>query len=98
MKHRKGIDLVRSDAGHTVGEGSARTTPPSTEHAYRVEVWNDRPDAGGLLEVIARVTDFSVSCAALRAAVRVRPGKVLVHINGRHTMSTERAPDPALPE
>lgn len=54
MKHRKGIDLVRSDVGYTVGEGSARTTPPSTEAGYRVEVWSEEPEAGGeLLE-----TDF----------------------------------------
>jgi hypothetical protein len=66
---------------------------------YRIEVWTCRPDAGGeLLEVISRATEFSVSIAAYRAALRARPGKTLVHINGRHPMSTELAPDPSLPE
>lgn len=100
MKHRKGIDLVRTGAvsGYTVGEGSQRGSG-STEGAYRVEVWTDEPESGGeLLETISRATDFAVSCAAHRAAVRQRPGKVLVHLNGRHRMSCERAPDPPLPE
>ncbi|MGO7445106.1 hypothetical protein ACC668_10410 [Rhizobium ruizarguesonis] len=99
MKHHKGIDLVRSDVGYTVGEGSARPTPPSTDNSYRVEVWTDEPEAGGeLLETISRATDFSVSCAALKASIRARPGKVIVHLNGRHRMSCELAPDPAPPE
>lgn len=64
-----------------------------------VEVWTDEPEAGGqLLETISRSTDFSVSCAALKAAVSARPGTVLVHLNNRHRMSAERAPDPPLPE
>ncbi|NKQ73467.1 hypothetical protein C3Y89_24545 [Rhizobium sp. UPM1132] len=99
MKHRKGIDLVRSDVGYAVGEGSARPTPPSTEGGYRIEVWTDEPESGGeLLETISRATDFGVSCAAHRASIRARPGKVIVHLNGRHRMSCERAPDPAPPE
>lgn len=99
MKHRKGIDLVKSDVGYTVGDGSARPDGTAIEDGYRVEVWSDEPEAGGeLVEVISRATDFSVSCAALRAAIRARPGKVLVHINGRYRMSAERAPDPPLPE
>jgi hypothetical protein len=99
MKHRKGIDLVRSDVGYTVGEGSARTTPPSTESGYRVQVWSAEPEAGGeLLETISHATDFSVSCAALKASIRARPGKVVVHLNGRHRMSCERAPDSPRPE
>lgn len=98
MKHRKGIDLVRSDVGYTVGEGS-RATPPPTEAGYRVEVWNVEPDAGGeMLEIISSATDFSVSCAAWKAAIRARPGKVIIHLNGRHRMSCERAPDPPRPE
>lgn len=102
MKHRRGIDLVRegADTGYTVGEGSRRgsgSEPPDA--TYRVEVWSDPPEAGGqLLETISRATDFAVSCAALKAAVRQRPGKVLIHLNGRHRMSADKAPDPPLPE
>ncbi|WP_427145164.1 hypothetical protein [Rhizobium pisi] len=99
MKHRKGIDLVRSDVDYTVGQGSARPTPPSPEAGYRVQIWIDEPEAGGeLLETISHATDFSVSCAALKASIRARPGKVVVHLNGRHRMSCERASDPPLPE
>lgn len=103
MKHRRGIDLVRegTDVGYTVSEGSRRGSSGSdlTEHTYRIEVWNDEQEGGGeLLEAISRSTDHSVSCAAYQAAVRCRPGKVLVHLNGRHRMSVERAPDPPLPE
>ncbi|RVM58885.1 hypothetical protein CN128_07500 [Sinorhizobium meliloti] len=100
MKHRRGIDLVdEGDTGYTVGDGSARPDRTVTENGYRVEVWSDEPEADGeLVEVISRATDFSVSCAALKAAIRQRPGKVLVHINGRYRMSAERAPDPPLPE
>ncbi|MEY9831114.1 hypothetical protein ABIA25_002929 [Sinorhizobium fredii] len=102
MKHRRGIDLVResADAGYTVGEGSRRGSSgsDSTEH-YRIEIWTEEPESGGsLIETISRSTDHSVSCAAYRAAVRQRPGKVLVHLNGRHRMSVERAPDPPVPE
>lgn len=100
VKHHRGIDLVRTgaDAGYTVGEGSLRGSSDS-ENTYRVEVWTDEPESGGeLLETISRATDFAVSCAAHRAAVRQRPGKVLVHLNGRHRMSCERAPDPPGPE
>lgn len=100
MKHRRGIDLVRegADAGYTVSEGSRRSSG-STEPTYRVEVWTKEPEAGGeLIETISRATEFSVSCAALKAAIRARPGKVLVHLNARHRMSCERAPDPPVPE
>ncbi|PZU79047.1 MAG: hypothetical protein DI546_01680 [Rhizobium sp.] len=103
MKHRRGISLVGdvTTTGYTVGEGSRRGSGSSgsTEHTYRVDVWTDEPEAGGqLLETISRSTDFAVSCAALRAAVHARPGKVLVHLNDRHRMSAERAPDPPIPE
>lgn len=101
MKHRKGIDLVcpGADAGYTVSEGSRRGSGSDSKEHYRVEVWSDPPEAGGqLLETICRATDFAVSCAALKAAVRQRPGKVLIHLNGRHRMSADKAPDPPLPE
>lgn len=102
MKHRRGIDIVRdgADVGYTVGEGSRRgsgSEPPDAP--YRIEVWTDAPEAGGeLLETISRSTVFAVSCAALRAAVRERPGKTLIHLNQRHRMTCERAPDPPVPE
>jgi hypothetical protein len=38
-----------------------------------------------------------VSNAAYHAALRARPGKVLVHLNGRHRMSCEKAEDPPPP-
>lgn len=102
MKHRRGIDLVRegADTGYTVGEGSRRGSSGSgSEQPYRIEVWSEPPESGGeLLETISRSTDFAVSCAALKAAVRARPGKVLIHLNGRHRMSAEKAPDPPVPE
>lgn len=98
MKHRKSIDLVRSDTGYTVSEGSARGGSGSSDGGYRIEVWTEPPEAGGeLLETISRTTDFAVSCAAHNAAIRARPGKVLVHLNGRHRMSCEPAPDRPLP-
>ena len=101
MKHHGGIDLVRAgaDVGYTVGEGSLRGRSGSGEYLYRIEVWSDESESGGeLLETISRASDFSVSCAALKAAVRARPGKVLMHLNARHRMSAERAPDPPVPE
>lgn len=101
MKHRRGIDFVRdgADVGYTVGEGSRGDQSGSGEYLFRIEVWSDEPGYGGtLLETISRASDFSVSCAALKAAVRARPGKVLVHLNARHRMSAERASDPPHPE
>ncbi|PTV70217.1 hypothetical protein [Agrobacterium pusense] len=66
-----------------------------TEHLFRIEVWDDPPDAGGeLIEVIASSSSFPVSSAALKVAIRERPGKYIVHMNGRHRMSCELAPDP----
>lgn len=93
MHHRRGIDLV------CVELLLAPTVPEEpSEHTYRVEVWSDPPEDGGeLLETISRCTDHSVSCAAYQAAIRQRPGKVLIHRNGRHKMSAEVAPDPPLP-
>ncbi|WP_117195957.1 hypothetical protein [Rhizobium terrae] len=101
MKHRRGIDIVRdgADVGYTVGEGSRRGGSEPPEAPYRVEVWSDAPEAGGqLLETISRSTVFAVSVAALKAAVRERPGKVLVHLNQRHRMTIALAPDPPVPE
>ncbi|AYG76796.1 hypothetical protein QDY28_25130 [Rhizobium sp. BR 362] len=94
MRHRKGIQLVRSedDVQYTAPE------PPGTGHPYRIEVWDDPPESGGsIVEVIASSTSFPVSVAALKAAIRERPGKYIVHMNGRHRMSCELAPDPPAP-
>lgn len=101
MKHRRGIDLVGdgADVGYTVGEGSRRGGSEPPDAPYRIEVWSDPPEAGGeLIETISRSTTFGVSIAALKAAVRERPGKVLIHLNQRHRMTCERAPDPPVPE
>lgn len=97
MKHRRGIDLVRGDTEFAVKEGSARSSG-STEHTFLVEVWSDAPEAGGeLLETISKATDFNVSSAAYREAARQRPGKTIVHMNGRYRMTCEKAPDPPIP-
>lgn len=67
-------------------------------HLYRIEVWDEPPDAGGeMIEIIASASTFAVSVAALSAAVRERPGKYLIHRNGRHQMSCQLAPDPPEP-
>ncbi len=98
MKHRRGIDLVGGDTGLTVRDGSARPSGAS-EHNYRVEVWTKAPEASGeLLETISLATDFAVSTAAYRAALQARPGKTLVHMNGRHRMSCEAAEERPRPE
>jgi len=101
VKHRKSIDLVRDgpDIGYTVGEGSRRGGSEPPDAPYRIEVWSDPPEAGGeLLETISRSTSFGVSCAALKAAIRERPGKILMHLNQRHRMTITHAPDPPAPE
>lgn len=68
------------------------------EHIYSVEVWSDAPEAGGeLLETIAKATDFQVSAAAYQAALRQRPGKTLIHLNGRYRMTCEVAKEPSIP-
>lgn len=69
-----------------------------TIHTFRVEVWDDPPEAGGsIIEVIASSTSFAVSTAVLKAAVRERPGKYIVHMNGRNRMTCVLAPDPPVP-
>ncbi|OCP08008.1 MULTISPECIES: hypothetical protein [unclassified Ensifer] len=94
MKHRKGIDLIRENPRPKVGEGDWG----STQHLFRIEVWDDAPEAGGtLLETISRSTDFNVSMSAYREALQQRPGKILIHLNGRYRMSAEKATDPPPP-
>ncbi len=95
MKHRRGITLANTEdvLGITPSPEDS-----SNEHTFRIEVWTDPPEAGGeLVETISRATDFAVSNAAHRAAIHQRPGKYLVHMNGRHRMSCELAPDPPRP-
>lgn len=56
------------------------------------------PDAGGsIIEIIASSSSFAVSIAAYKAAIRERPGKYLIHMNGRNQMTCELAPDPPDP-
>lgn len=94
MKHRRGITLL-SDHLQVVSGGG---TPPRTEHLYRVEVWTDAPESGGeQLETISRCTDFEVSMSAWRTALRRRPGKVLIHLNGSQRMACQLAEDPPPP-
>lgn len=77
---------------------TAAPEPEGSTHTYRVEIWSDPPEAGGeIIEVISLSTSFNVSCTALKAAIRERPGKYVVHLNGKHRMSCELAPDPPLP-
>lgn len=91
MKHSRGINLITAEEGLRVHTPE----PEGTSHTYRVEIWSNPPEAGGeIIEVIALSTSFNVSCAALKAAIRERPGKYVVHVNGRHRMSCELAPDP----
>jgi len=72
--------------------------PSDTAHTYCIEIWDEPPEAGGeLIEVIASSSSFAVSCAALKVAIRERPGKYVAHMNGRHRMSCELAPDPPEP-
>lgn len=94
MKHRRGINLVRNEPRPPAGEGDWGPT----EHLFRIEVWDHPPEAGdSLLETISRSTDFNVSMSAFKEALRQRPGKYLVHLNGSHRMSGEKAQDPPPP-
>jgi len=69
-----------------------------TNHTFRVEVWDEPPEAGGsIIEVISSSSSFPVSAAACKAALRERPGKYIVHMNGRNRMTCELAPDPPEP-
>jgi hypothetical protein len=67
-------------------------------HTFRVEVWDNPPDAGGsIIEIISSSSSFAVSIVAYKAAIRERPGKYLIHMNGRNQMTCELAPDPPEP-
>ncbi|MER9248585.1 hypothetical protein [Mesorhizobium sp. M0590] len=56
----------------------------TAEDNFRIEVW-DR-DEKRLVETIGRSPDSVVSQAAWQAAIRRRPGMLLIHYNGRHVM------------
>lgn len=56
----------------------------SAEDNFRIEVW-DRDDQA-LSETISRSPDSTVSQAAWQAAIRRRPGMLLIHYNSRHVM------------
>jgi hypothetical protein len=56
----------------------------TAEDNFRIEVW-DR-DESALVETISRSPDFVVSQAGWQAAIRRRPGMLLVHRNANHIM------------
>lgn len=66
------------------------------EDNYRVEVWS--ADETALIETVSRSSDFKVSLAAWHAAIRERPGVLLIHMNARFVMErmfTPGKPRPA---
>lgn len=65
-------------------------------HTYRIEVWDE--EESEIFEEISVATDSTVSHAAWNAALRVRPGFLLIHKNGDHVMEKlvtpgDRPPD-----
>ncbi|RUX00517.1 MAG: hypothetical protein EOS71_00685 [Mesorhizobium sp.] len=56
----------------------------TAEDNFRIEVW-DREETT-LAETINRSPDAMVSQAAWHAAIRRRPGMLLIHYNSRHVM------------
>ncbi|WP_245279190.1 hypothetical protein [Mesorhizobium loti] len=64
------------------------------ENNYRIEVW-DSEDEKTLLETISRSSDFAVSMAAWQAAMRRRPGMLLIHYDSRHIMEKVLTPGEA---
>ncbi|TPL87129.1 hypothetical protein [Mesorhizobium sp. B2-3-12] len=56
----------------------------TAEDNFRIEVW-DREEKTHL-ETISRSPDAMVSQAAWQAAIRRRPGMLLIHYNSRHVM------------
>ena len=65
-------------------------------HSYRIEVWDE--DETEILEEISVATDNAVSQAAWRAALRVRPGFLLIHKNGDHVMEKLVSPGDRPPD
>src|SRR5690606_32183983 len=67
-----------------------------TSHTFRVEVWDDPPDAGGsIIEVISSSSSFAVSIAAYKAALRGRAGEYWRHMSGGSRMTCGLAHEPA---
>ncbi|MBZ9670919.1 hypothetical protein [Mesorhizobium sp. ES1-3] len=56
----------------------------TAEDNFRIEVW-DREEKTHL-ETISRSPDAAVSQAAWQAAIRRRPGMLLIHFNSRYVM------------
>ncbi|RWP51276.1 MAG: hypothetical protein EOR05_03815 [Mesorhizobium sp.] len=56
----------------------------TAEDNFRIEVWDREEQA--LAETISRSPDSTVSQAAWQAAIRRRPGMLLIHYNSRHVM------------
>lgn len=63
---------------------------PTAEDNFQVQVWD--ADERELVETIARSSDHLVSVAAWHAAVRRRPGMLLIHKNASFTMDRMVAP------
>lgn len=58
---------------------------PTPEDNFRIEVWD--AEEKERLETISRSPDFAVSVAAWQAALRRRPGRLLVHHNANHVIN-----------
>lgn len=56
----------------------------TAEDNFRIEVWDREEKA--LVETFCRSPDSFISQAAWQAAIRRRPGMVLIHYNSRHVM------------
>ncbi len=56
----------------------------TAEDNFRIEVWDQEEKT--LVETICRSPDAMVSQAAWQAAIRRRPGMLLIHYNSRHVM------------
>lgn len=63
---------------------------PTAEDNYRIEVWDG--DGRELIETISRSPEDAVSIAAWHVAVRLRPGRLLIHKNADRTMTRMLAP------
>ena len=66
---------------------------PTAEDNFRIEVWDAAERE--LVETISRSPDHFVSIAAWHAAVRRRPGMLLIHRNASFTMDRMVAPGAA---
>lgn len=68
----------------------------TAEDNFKVEVWER--DESALVETISRSPDFIVSQAGWQAAIRRRPGMLLIHRNAGHQMEKLLTPgEPVIP-